>query len=517
MRYLGYNPAGYEGEADRRLPGIVKELRRVLSRTRRTFAFRNLLLGPPALEELSGVLAEFAVDVHCGIGIWESYETYNRQWFGTPLPMSLREAEGKEPTGIHPARLRHLLWVLYPELKEGLVLAPFHQDLLRVAQAAHEFLNDHIPPLPTDAGAKQFLATSDEYGWDVKRKLVWLGTKSYLFRLLYGNYVAQECDGKADIGHTDDFVCSQCTRWSGLGALDILAQVLDIGEDDRGALRGWYERHMAPYKILSANRETLRALNTVSDEEYVVRINTDNSPFKAGQLVFGSLVPWRGEWYWSGTQRLLGEATEAMIGDLSARMKRQNSQVLCRYWKDYERQVRERASELHLATMKYHGNDLVVYPDGLSMAADWQKEMRLQWEARPAEQVNEVMVRHGLKEARPNMKLPDHLLNATGGIGVFLNPEEGKEVMTSFHRLLEGLARKGEGLTDDEKDVITGFITSEAVSPAFVKRVVQEHGGESIRAAFHLPQDSPDYWLDCLLRSRKGHFYRKRYPTLSVI
>ena len=89
--------------------------------------------------------------------------------------------------------------------------------------------------------------------------------------------------------------------------------------------------------------------------------------------------------------------------------------------------------------------------------------------------------------------------------------------MTSFDLLLSGLDRKGEGLTDDEKDVTKGFISSEAVSPAFVKRVVQEHCGESIKAAFHLPKDSPDHWLDYLLRCHKGHFFRKRYPTLSVI
>ena len=29
--------------------------------------------------------------------------------------------------------------------------------------------------------------------------------------------------------------------------------------------------------------------------------------------------------------------------------------------------------------------------------------------------------------------------------------------------------------------------------------------------------DLPGYWLDYLLRSRKGHYYRKCYPSLSVV
>jgi len=47
--------------------------------------------------------------------------------------------------------------------------------------------------------------------------------------------------------------------------------------------------------------------------------------------------------------------------------------------------------------------------------------------------------------------------------------------------------------------------------------VLDEYGDESVRAAFVLRGDLPSYWLDWLLRSRKGQYYRKRYPALSVV
>lgn len=56
-----------------------------------------------------------------------------------------------------------------------------------------------------------------------------------------------------------------------------------------------------------------------------------------------------------------------------------------------------------------------------------------------------------------------------------------------------------------------------SVSPRFVKRVLEEQGGVSVKAAFLLRGDLPGWWLDYLLRSRKGHFYQKRYPTLAVV
>jgi hypothetical protein len=176
------------------------------------------------------------------------------------------------------------------------------------------------------------------------------------------------------------------------------------------------------------------------------------------------------------------------------------------------------ASEMHEKTLAFYGGkDLVVYPDGLSMAADWQKELRWHWEQRPQEEVREAIERHGLKKGRPEIKLPDDLLEEKDGLGVFLNPDEGKEIMSRFTTLLAGLMKKGEGLTGEEQEAIRGFVESDAASPRFVRRVLEEYGDESVRAAFLLKGDLPAYWLDYLLRSRKGHFYRKRYPTLSVV
>jgi hypothetical protein len=269
---------------------------------------------------------------------------------------------------------------------------------------------------------------------------------------------------------------------------------------------------------VSVSDRTLEALNVINDQPYRIRIDMKRHPFRQGQVVFGSLVPWRGEWYWSGEQKFWDDASKVDVEDLKQDMKRRNSRIVCRYSKDYEALVRERMSVLHEKTLAYHGDkDLAVYPDGLAMAADWQKELRWHWEQRPKQEVEDAVKKHGLKKGRPEIKLPDDLLEEKDGLGVFLNPDEGKEIMEHFTPLLDGLKKKGEGLTGEEQEVIRGFFDSEAISPRFVRRVLEEHGDESARAAFLLRGELPEYWLDYLLRSRKGHFFRKRYPTLSVV
>ena len=513
MLYRAYHAEGFSGECDAALPQCVKDLASVLDRAQRQFAYDNLRLNRKDLQEVAGILVDFAVDVHNDIGMWKAYERYNVELFGVPLPLTTKV----KPEGIHEDRIRHLLWKLYPEFAFGLILSPHHRDLQCLAAASARFLNKRIPVLPQDASVKAFLATPNEYGWDVKRKLIWMGTRSYLFRMFFKNYIAERNDGVADIPNTDAFICQECTRWSGLGVNDILAGTLDITESDRRELRSWYEPHMAPYQVLSINGAVMEALNLASKESYTIRVGENRHSFKVGEVVLGSLTPWRSEWYWSGRQHLLGAMNEGMVDDLVNTMRRKSSHILCRYWKEYERRVRESAAKHHRATMAYHKTDLMAYPDSVDMAADWQKELKSMWDAAPQDQVEDVIKRHGLKKGRPEISLPDDLVNSGNGIAVFANPEEGKEIIKDYNDIVSGLKRCGENLTEAQATAIRGFVTADAISPAFVKRVTAEHGAESIKAAFMLRECDEGFWLDYLLRSYKGHFYRKRYPSMSMI
>lgn len=466
--------------------------------------------------DLAGILLDFAADLKNLTDLWTSYEKHNRQWFGTPLPMTLENATSLL-TGLNYERIRHLLWILIPAMTGRSPLSPTDQGLCQLSQAIHAFLYKRLHLIAKANNIKAFLRTSNEYAWDVKRKLVWLGTKSYLFRLFYRQYLQEQNKGEFDIGHTDDFVCQHCTPWSGLGVIDILAGALDLCEEERNELRQWYERHAAPFLILSANRELLEARNIINDSPYTIRMNDDNLPFKPGQLVIGSLTPWRGEWYWSGEQRRFEKPTESLMADLKQAMIRQSPSLIYRYCPQREQQARQLMAKFHEEAIAFYGTDLMVYSDGLSMAADWQREMRCKWETQSPKVIRDTMARHDMKHPRPEMSLPQNLLDSKDGLGVFHNPQEGMEIMEQFHDIVEGFRRQGAGLTERQEDIIRAFVSAESISPAFVRRVVKEYGEASLQSAFRLQDTKAVYWLDYLLRRYKGHFFRKRYPAISVV
>lgn len=516
MSKLSFRPEGYEGSVEQYLPEVRNAIVNALAQAQKGLSHATLGLERPFLEALAAILVEFAEDLHCEIGIWRSLERYNTEFFGTPLPFLIEPGTALPRDAISPARLQHFLWVLYPQLIPDLILRPDHTDLVRLAQVAAAVLQEQFADLPKDSGVKLFLGTPNERGWEVKRKLVWLGTRSYLFRLFCQRYTEEQNAESSDIGVIDDFLCQQCTEWAGLGALDILASVLNLPPERRADLLSWSERHNAVFKVLSGNKEKIEVLNLINDVKYRVRLNLERNPFARGVFVYGSLVPWDGEWYWSGAQKMFDRLDAAAIEEVKQHYRKLPT-IYYRYSPEDLKKAREMVRQQYEEFVASHGKDWVVYPNGLMMAADWQNSAKAKIAALPEDERNRLMEKHGLRAPSPEMNIPRDLLESKNGIGVYFNPDEGMEIVPEFHDILSGLRKKGGGLTEDEAAAIRRWVISDSLSPGFVRRLADEHGSESIEAAFMLEKQKEDYVLEYLLRRYKGRFYRPRYPTLTIV
>lgn len=229
-------PQGFTGRGDKYLGEIAQELRRLLCKTQKYFAFPSCRLPDDTWTDVSALLVEWAEDVHNDIGLWRTVETHQRQCFGTPLPLIVNASPEVELRGFDPRRIQFFLWSLWPCFNPERVISPAHEDLKRLAEVASRLLAERFARLPRDSGVTQFLASPNDYGWDIKRKLVWLGINSYLFHFLFLKYV-DDHQREPDIQTKDDFVCQHCTEWSGLGVTDVLAGTLDVPAEDRATLR----------------------------------------------------------------------------------------------------------------------------------------------------------------------------------------------------------------------------------------------------------------------------------------
>ncbi|OGV65456.1 MAG: hypothetical protein A3K19_10230 [Lentisphaerae bacterium RIFOXYB12_FULL_65_16] len=505
-----HRPDGTLDCGARHFPQLSRELDRELTKTFARLQYPSLRLSRELRRELVNVLVEFAEDIHCRIGMWRSLEEYNERFFGVRLPF----LPASDTDGISRSRVQHLLWGTCEALVPNLLLSPTHADLCLLADVTSAFLSERCAAMPPDSAVASFLRTSNVLGWEVKRKLVWMGQHSYLFRTLCGNYVRAQ-GGKASIPVLDDFLCQQTTLWSGLGVVDILAGTLDITPEQRSDLRGWYERHGACYRVAAVEPPFVRVVNMVNGKPYAVRMmDEDAARFVGVKCFVGSLVPWNGDWYASGEQQVFSDISDAHIEESGRDILRRCPTIAYRYCKDLSDKAMATIRCQFDAFVARHGDDLVVFPDGLALAADWQRAGREQFAARSPDEVQATMKRHGLENPWPRVSLPDALLNHENGIGVFDHPTQGQEIMQNFNAVVAAMRKRGRDLNATDLAMLRGVITDRVISPEYVQRLVRDHGADSILSAFLLPRDC-GYSLDVLLRRYKGAHFRNRYPNVT--
>jgi hypothetical protein len=141
---------------------------------KKEFLYDTLRLSVDKIRDLSQTLVEFAEDVHNDIGIWDSLEQYNLEFFGTKLPLIPgSDEEAADQDSINKRRLQYLLWNQYQLFDPELILSPSHQDLVRLSKMVSDFLSDRFKNQPLGSGIKTFFNQPNEFGWDIKRQLIW--------------------------------------------------------------------------------------------------------------------------------------------------------------------------------------------------------------------------------------------------------------------------------------------------------------------------------------------------------
>ena len=477
------------------------------------------LLDEDELDELAIALTELAEDLHADAGLWRSLEAYHQDFFGVSLPLLCKPGDPAFET-FDARRFQFFLYSVWRHFLPDHIVSPEHRGFQAVARFASKYFSQAFAAQPQRSAVVDFLAKPNRRGWEVKRKLVWLGTRSFLFRFAFNDYMRrQEVKPDQEITATDDFLCQQCTEWSGLGAVDILAAALDLPDADRAVLRGWYERHAAFYRIESLNVrgsqvETLDAVNLINDQTYRVRVELERKTcaFQSGQMVYGSLVPWHDEWYWSGTQKTW-ENPPRDFSSVKREFREKSSFIAYRYCPDLAQRAREFAAEHFADFVRFHGSDLALFPDGLSAAAAEQKRLRVFSEIKAGEDLEKILKKHGVE--RPGQgDYPRKFVENEKGVAVFYHEGEGVEMFTGYGILLSGLKRQDEPLTPDEMEILQAFIEEDTISPAFVRRVIRDVGSSGLEKLYFLTNGTDG--VEYLLRRFKGCYYRKRYPCISL-
>ncbi len=512
VQFKQFRPKDFIGSGDKHLYPLIKGLSKVIPQLEKNYFFDTLKLDENQNFIMANLLIEFAEDLHNDIGLWKSIEYYNNELFNTPLPLFVEENYKIENT-FDINRIKIFIHTIFYEFDNELILSPEHKDLQILAEGVSNFLNLKFKTVPKNSGIKLFLNQPNINGWDFKRKLVWVGLNSYLFRSNCYRYAQERNNGKMEIAIIDDFISQENTYWSGLGVIDILAKALELPDKIQNDVHSWYERLISFYRVVSLDDNILVLDNIINEEKYNVKLDNDQNVFIKEEIIFGGVVPYGEYYYWSGVQHRLGKVNVRELKKIRNDFVKKTTRIVYRYDKNLLNKALEDI-KVHYSDFKsFFDNDLVIFKDGLSMAAALQAKDKQKYKKLSKEELNKFMKKNKLKNPSPNMNLPDNLLNAENGVAVYFNPNLGAEIMIGFDDIKRGFSRKGINLTDNEKEAIREFIMSDAISPNFVTKLINENGDKSIACSFLIKKDID--FTAFLLHKYKGHFYRNKYPEIS--
>ncbi len=512
---ISYNrPKQTPGRGDKWLADVAEELTRRIRKASRGFGADDCRLPDKVWSVLGTLVVEWAEDIHNDLGLWRAVEQHNRECLGTALPLVLAPGEAAPPLdGFDPRRLRFLVWNLWSFFKPDGVLSPTHPDLLRLTEICSGFLMERCPQLPKDSGIAKLLADPIEFGWDVKKKLAWLGCNSYLFRFDFIEAM-RGVEREAEMLKVDDFLSTACSRWSGLGAADALASLIQLTPSERADLLKWHERHLSMYRIVDYDQSggyvrRVFARNLVSGESYTIRVEQDLAacPYLPGRVVFGWLVPWHGEWCWTGEQHIREELPETEDPKIREELIGTLGPNLFRYCPSELAKAREILRKMHEEFVAFYGSDLNVFPNGSALHAAEKKRLE-PWR-------NSHFEVFGLASASNEpVKLPEAFASFSARVAAYSSPETATEYARDFELAHSALAKKGSDLSAEQAKTLRAYIMDPEISPGFIKRIAAETGPSSILAAFGIHDYPQEVALEFLLRRNKGRFYRPVLPLL---
>jgi hypothetical protein len=137
---------------------------------------------------LAYLLLEFFDDIYNKVGIWKSYEIYNKK---CKIHFKTKSSSHSYNINIIEKNIILFLYNIYPEIKKGLIINPSHDDLIYMASKIYKLYKSK-KYFCKNRCLSDYFQNKNDNGYDIKRKLIWLGTESYFFKLIFYNYIKEK-------------------------------------------------------------------------------------------------------------------------------------------------------------------------------------------------------------------------------------------------------------------------------------------------------------------------------------
>jgi hypothetical protein len=302
----------------------------------------------------------------------------------------------------------------------------------------------------------------------------------------------------------EDFLFNHRLAGGDLVVERFVADRRDLPEEDKALLLGWRDNVQGMFEIGQPyGDDGVIAFNHVDELTYRVRSNMGPEGIKAltpGTIMIGGIVPVGDEWMISGTPMAFpADQAEQVLAGLPKLVMSHPARVFRN--PDKLAQAHQMQEEQRQAFIDLHGSDLIVVPGA---------------------EVNQTLMafyRHAYERAGskagpwtdPDLPpLPEEWTTADT-VALIYDAEDGLGFYSDFAAARQAFADPSLILRRRYRDVISGYLREEGVSPVPIRRLVAESGPDAASRLFRKLLKKPRFsWErdgEPLLRKYKADWY----------
>jgi antitoxin component YwqK of YwqJK toxin-antitoxin module len=280
--------------------------------------FDNAEVDRELRKELACMLVSYFEDFICEIGIWSAFIERNNELHGYYLPFY--ELTDYDPDHLNVEDIAYIIWHFMTKCLDTRIHAPDSNTLWNLAIDVYDLLEPAIEDISaTDVYDEIFAVADGSDFFDLKTKLDWFSTKSYLMGWELGAQLEYEIADLLDekglrnnpammepMIYTlqEDYKLSKRCSFAAMNAPEWFARVARCSEVKKQEIINLQFRHQGQYLYLKEEENHYLFRHLTTDREYKVRkdsVKKNGKMGKEGKTVFlMTLIQWEGEWMLTG-------------------------------------------------------------------------------------------------------------------------------------------------------------------------------------------------------------------------
>ena len=325
---------------------------------------------------------------------------------------------------------------------------------------------------------------------DIKAALVALGSSDFL-REARRTFDTSETN-RLTIDALDRFLL----RYHFADGTSLLEHFLDscigLSESEQEMVRGWADYVEGIFHIVGHAEDHVILLNLIDELEYRARSNAGTAllaQLTDGDFVVSRLVPYKGDWLFSGRMQLLpAEAEQALLVEAARAAQKQPRRRFRN--PDILETAREMQRRDHESFTRHFGSDEVI-TSGRELNDTMHGFMKM----RERERRQRLGLPLALPDSLPSMNLPDSLL-AADEVGIIYDLEWGLGYYMYYGQFKRTFADPNLLANIDNKEVVLGYLESPGIDPLPILRAAAHSPAGASQVISEL-FDLPDFrWQD---------------------